>query len=58
MMSDLFKTIKSASKGSFKDKGSKFLAFAYPVSSEEEINLIREQLKKNYHDARHHCFAW
>lgn len=58
MMSDLYKTIQAPSKGSFKDKGSKFLAFAYPVSSEEEINLAREQLKKSYHDARHHCFAW
>ena len=58
MMSDLYKTIQSPSKGTFKDKGSKFLAFAYPVSSEEEINVFREQLKKSYHDARHHCFAW
>jgi uncharacterized YigZ family protein len=58
MMSDLFKTIQSPSKGTFKDKGSKFLAFAYPVSSEEEINVFREQLRKSYHDARHHCFAW
>ena len=58
MMSDIYKTIQAPSKGSFKDKGSKFLAFAYPLSSEEEINLFREQLKKSHHDARHHCFAW
>jgi len=57
-MSDLFKTIEAPSEGIFKDKGSKFLAFAYPVSSEEEIKEHMEHLRKAYHDARHHCFAW
>lgn len=57
-MNDLYKTVKSASEGLFKDKGSKFIAIAYPVKNEEEINLHLANLKKEYHDARHHCFAW
>jgi uncharacterized YigZ family protein len=58
MMADLYQTIASRSEGIFKDKGSKFLAFAYPVHSEEEIKEHLEQLRKEYHDARHHCYAW
>jgi uncharacterized YigZ family protein len=57
-MSDLYKTIVAPSEGIIKDKGSKFLAFTYPVGSEEEIREHMENLKKVYHDARHHCFAW
>lgn len=51
-------TIQSPSEGVYKEKGSKFLAFAYPVNSEEEIKRCIESLKKEYYDARHHCFAW
>jgi uncharacterized YigZ family protein len=51
-------TIQSASEGSYKEKGSKFLAFAFPVETEEEIKEKIEVLKKKYFDARHHCFAW
>ena len=57
-MKDLYKTIASPSKGQFKAKGSRFLAFAYPVEKEEEIRQRIAELKKMYHDARHHCFAW
>ena len=57
-MKDSFLTIATRSNGSFKDRGSKFLAFAYPVISEEDIREILETLKKEYHDARHHCYAW
>ncbi len=53
-----FHTIKDASEGIFKEKGSKFLAFAYPVATEEEIKQHQETLRKKYFDARHHCFAW
>jgi len=53
-MKDLYRTIDSPSEGRYKDKGSRFLAFAYPVDHEEEIAA----LKKQYHDARHHCYAW
>ena len=53
-----YQTIQSPSEGIYKEKGSKFLAFAYPVTSEEEIKSRIESLKKEYYDARHHCFAW
>ncbi|MFC2097689.1 IMPACT family protein [Bacteroidota bacterium] len=57
-MSDSYKTIKGISEGQYKDKGSKFLAFAYPVYTEEEIKEIQKGLRKEFHDARHHCFAY
>ena len=41
-----------------KDKGSKFLAYAYPVESENEIREYIQILKKEHYSARHHCFAW
>jgi len=53
-----FLTIKSTGQGIYKEKGSKFLAFAYPVSSESEIKERIAFLKSEYFDARHHCFAW
>jgi uncharacterized YigZ family protein len=53
-----FLTIKCIGKGIYKEKGSKFLAFAYPVSSEPEIKERIASLKSEYFDARHHCFAW
>lgn len=53
-----FRTIQGPAEGMYKEKGSKFLAFAYPVNDEEEIKAHVERLKKQYHDARHHCFAW
>jgi len=53
-----FLTIKRAVEGSYKEKGSKFLAFAYPVGSEQEIKEKLTALKKKYYDARHHCFAY
>ncbi|MFZ6014007.1 MAG: IMPACT family protein [Bacteroidota bacterium] len=53
-----YRTILSAATGIYKEKGSKFLAFAYPVGSEAEIKEKLAALKKEYFDARHHCFAW
>ncbi len=51
-------TISTASEGLYKEKGSKFLSFAFPVSSEEEIKRNLERVKKQYYDARHYCYAW
>ncbi|MEP1032947.1 YigZ family protein [Ekhidna sp.] len=51
-------TIHSKTEGLYKEKGSKFIALAYPVSSEEQVKQIQEELRKQYYDARHHCFAW
>ncbi|MDR3227226.1 MAG: YigZ family protein [Prevotellaceae bacterium] len=55
---DKYKTIDAPSAGIYKEKGSKFLAFAYSVSNENEIKIILAQLKKEYFDARHHCYAY
>ena len=51
-------TIDQLSTGIFKDKGSKFLSFAYPVKEESEIKEILLSVKKEYFDARHHCYAY
>ena len=58
MCTDLYKTISKTSEGIYKEKGSKFIAYAYPVNSEEEIKEIIAKLKKEYYDARHHCYAY
>lgn len=55
---DIYKTIKEKSEGLFKDRGSKFFAYAFPVETEEEIKEILTQIKKEHHSARHHCYAW
>ncbi|HAH25590.1 MAG TPA: YigZ family protein [Prolixibacteraceae bacterium] len=57
-MEDTYKTIEKPSEGLFKDKGSRFLSFAFPVNSEEEIREIVHSIKKEHHSARHHCYAW
>jgi len=58
LFTDTYKSIASESKGLFKDRGSRFIAVARPVSSQEEIKDNLEALRKEYHDARHHCYAW
>lgn len=55
---DTYQTIATPSEGIYKEKGSKFLAFAFPIFSEEEFKNHLAQLKKDYHDARHHCYAF
>lgn len=57
-MEDTFKTIKSPSEGYFKDRKSKFYAFAYPVLEENQIKSIQKELRKKFHDARHHVYAF
>jgi len=58
MQSETYNTIASTSEGLFKDRGSKFIAYAYPVSDELEIKDQLELLKKEHHNARHHCWAY
>jgi uncharacterized YigZ family protein len=55
---DFYHTIAGPSEGQYKEKGSKFLAFVFPISSMDEITSNVHALKKQYHDARHHCYAW
>lgn len=55
---DVYTTISEPSEGIYKEKGSKFLAFAFPVMEEEQIKNHIQELKQKYYDARHHCYAW
>lgn len=55
---DTYRSIAARSEGLYKDNGSRFLAFACPVETEEEVKGIVDALRKEYHDARHHCFAY
>ena len=57
-MEDIYQTIEQESQGYFKDKGSKFYAFAFPVKSENEVKEILLRLRKEHYSARHHCYAW
>ncbi|HMM11815.1 MAG TPA: YigZ family protein [Bacteroidales bacterium] len=56
--SDSYITLSGSGEGIFKDKGSKFLAFAHPVTDEDEIAKLLSAYRKKYYDARHHCYAW
>ena len=55
---DTYYTLSGEAEALYKDKGSKFLAYAYPVNDEEQIRERLEALRKRYYDATHHCYAW
>ena len=57
-MDDLFKTIAAPSEGTYTEKRSKFLAFAFPVSTAEEVKTLVDAHTKKYYDARHVCYAY
>lgn len=57
-MEDSYRTFEKPSEGFFRDRNSRFLAFAYSVNSVDQVNEIFSLLKKKYHDARHHCYAY
>ncbi|MDC8004983.1 YigZ family protein [Aureisphaera galaxeae] len=56
---DTYKTlVKPSPETLFKDRGSKFFGYAFPVKNEDDIRACIEQLKKQHHSARHWCYAW
>ena len=57
-ISDTYRSIAAPAQGVYKELGSKFLAFAYPVETEDEVKKILAEVRKEYFDARHHCYAW
>ena len=57
-MADSYLTIEKYTEAIYKEKGSKFLAFAYPVTTQDEIKQILADLRKKYYDATHHCYAY
>ncbi|MCF6170395.1 MAG: YigZ family protein [Bacteroidales bacterium] len=58
MEQDFYKTVSGAAVGLYKEKGSKFIAKVFHAETEEEIKMLISSVKKEYHDARHHCFAY
>ena len=55
---DSYYTIAAPAEAIYKDKGSKFLAYAWPVTDERQIRDALDGLRKRYYDATHHCYAW
>ena len=55
---DRYRTLAGPSTGEFRDRGSKFLAYAFPAYSEEEWQERLEEVRKDHPKARHHCYAW
>jgi len=53
-----YKTLLEASSGVYKEKGSKFYSYAYPIDSETDVKIFLQKIKKEHHSARHHCFAY
>lgn len=58
MESDSYKTITDRGDGLYKEKGSKFIAIAFHVVSEEDVKQKLSEVRKEYFDARHHCYAY
>ena len=55
---DKYKEVKSHTTGIYKEKGSKFIAYSYPVYSEQDVKDKLEEVRKLEHSARHHCYAY
>ena len=58
MESDSYLTISDPVQGLFKDRKSRFVSLAFPVTAEDEIKEIIKKIKKEYYDAAHHCYAY
>lgn len=57
-MVDTYNSIAAPSRGIYKELGSRFIALAYPVETEDEVRRVVDSVRKEYHDARHHCYAY
>jgi uncharacterized YigZ family protein len=58
MNSDTYKTIIGDSSGIYKEKGSRFVSVAIPVADQEQIKTLIDKIRKEHHDAKHHCYAY
>ena len=58
LFDDTYKTLEATCKGLYKEKGSRFISFAIPVTNEADVKKELETLRQKYHDARHHCYAY
>lgn len=57
LFEDTYRTIENPSEGTFRDRGSKFLGYAYPIQSDDEIKAIVTSLRSEHPKANHHCWA-
>ena len=58
LFADTYQTIQAPAQGEYREKGSRFLGFAFPVKNEEEVKAVLHQLKKEHFQASHHCYAF
>ena len=58
MLNDTYKEVKNHTTGIYKEKGSKFIAYSYPVYSEDQVKEKLEEVKKLEYAARHHCYGY
>jgi len=58
MFDYIYKEVKNHTTGIYKEKGSKFIAYSYPIYSEQEVKERLEEVKKLEDSARHHCYAY
>ena len=58
MFEDTYKTITAPATGSYSEKRSKFLAYAFPVQTEQQVKERLTEIQKKHNDARHHCYAY
>ncbi|MDB5012459.1 MAG: YigZ family protein [Daejeonella sp.] len=57
LFDDAYETISKSAQGTFSDRGSKFIAYTFPIKSEEEVKKLVAQIKTEHPKARHHCWA-
>lgn len=57
LFGDTYKTISHSAEGTFRDRGSKFIGYAFPVNSEDDVKVMIQQIKAEHTKARHHCWA-
>jgi uncharacterized YigZ family protein len=58
MNSDTYNTIIGTSAGIYKEKGSRFVSVAMPFSDQDQLKPTIDKIRKEHHDAKHHCFAY
>ncbi|MCC7532814.1 MAG: YigZ family protein [Bacteroidia bacterium] len=58
LFTDTYITIQTASQGEYKDKGSKFIGYAFPINTEEDVKELLQKIKSEHHAAAHHCYAY
>lgn len=58
LFEDQYKTVDKISEGTFRDKGSKFIAYSYPFTDENKLKDILSEIKSIHPKARHHCYAY